>query len=172
MSIYESGEGEGGGAGGSMVEESLTAKGGGGAQIACHPALQQKETQQKLAIVVSLVGGLALLSWALSDAEEAYNPHPITPTTTGPNGEIIFIPEGQARKLSAGMEHAAVALPLDYMVQFDLTPHDALVTEWADIIHFTSTGSKCSRSLCVSFPWLKESGCTDNCCDYGDRVPG
>ena len=70
----------------------------------------------------------------------------------GPNGEIIFIPEGQARKLSAGMEHAAVALPLDYMVQFDLTPHDALVTEWADIIHFTSTGN--------------------NCCDYGDRVPG
>ena len=128
------------------------AKGGGGAQIACHPALQQKETQQKLAIVVSLVGGLALLAWALSDAEEAYNPHPITPTTTGPNGEIIFIPEGQARKLSAGMEHAAVALPLDYMVQFDLTPHDALVTEWADIIHFTSTGN--------------------NCCDYGDRVPG
>ena len=47
---------------------------------------------------------------------------------------------------------AAVALPLDYEVSFELTPDAVKVEDWSSIVHFTATG--------------------ENCCAYGDRVPG
>ena len=44
-----------------------------------------------------------------------------------------------------------VYLPLDYDLGFTITP-TATVGEWANILHLSATGN--------------------NCCEYGDRVPG
>ena len=50
-----------------------------------------------------------------------------------------------------GCFHAVVTLPQDFVLSFEITPHNTQ-EQWAGITHFTSTG--------------------DNCCAYGDRIPG
>ena len=54
-------------------------------------------------------------------------------------------------QLARDNELAPIDLPLDYTVGFTLTPR-AYVGEWANIIHVSATGN--------------------NCCNYGDRIPG
>ena len=60
-----------------------------------------------------------------------------------------------AGRLVRGTELAAAgwdaSLPVDYSVSLSITPDTEIVSEWANIIHFTSTDS--------------------NCCDYGARIP-
>eukprot|EP01052_Picozoa_sp_SAG31_P015233 SAG31_NODE_974_length_10627_cov_11.246201_6_plen_522_part_00 len=54
----------------------------------------------------------------------------------------------------SGGLHTTVYIPLDYRVQFEITPDpSSQVREgWSSIFHFTATGA--------------------NCCEYGDRIPG
>ena len=54
-------------------------------------------------------------------------------------------------RLQRGTELQPTDLPLDYTVGFTITPKE-LVGEWANIIHVSATGN--------------------NCCNYGDRIPG
>ena len=54
-------------------------------------------------------------------------------------------------RLVRGTELPPTDLPLDYTVGFTITPKE-LVGEWANIIHVSATGN--------------------NCCNYGDRIPG
>ena len=54
--------------------------------------------------------------------------------------------------MARGGEHAVITLPTDYTVSFELTPNSDTVAEWANVLHFSATG--------------------ENCCGYGDRIPG
>lgn len=73
----------------------------------------------------------------------------ILPTVTDPDGTVHFITT--PRQISPN-EHAQVALPTDYQVAFDIIPGPTINPGWSNIIHFSATGN--------------------NCCNYGDRVPG
>jgi hypothetical protein len=64
------------------------------------------------------------------------------------DGVINMFPE--ARQIVNGDALAVVNLPLDFSVEFVVTPAGT-VGGWGNIIHFTATGG--------------------NCCGYGDRVP-
>jgi len=55
-------------------------------------------------------------------------------------------------QLEQGGQHAVVNLPTDYSVGFQITPSANIISEWASIVHLSATGN--------------------NCCAYGDRVPG
>jgi hypothetical protein len=66
------------------------------------------------------------------------------------DGAHYFFHDG--RTLAKGTELASVDIPLDYDIGFTVTPAAEAVDGWGDIIHITATG--------------------DNCCEYGDRVPG
>ena len=70
------------------------------------------------------------------------------PTTTDADGTVHFQADGQLQK----REHDAVTLPTDYQVKFTIIPGPTVNPDWSNIIHFSATG--------------------DNCCNYGDRVPG
>jgi hypothetical protein len=48
--------------------------------------------------------------------------------------------------------HAVITVPLDYVITVTITPGMQLVEAWSGIFHITATG--------------------DNCCEYGDRIPG
>lgn len=48
--------------------------------------------------------------------------------------------------------HAVVTVPLDYILSLTITPSSQLQAEWSGIFHITATGN--------------------NCCEYGDRIPG
>ena len=69
------------------------------------------------------------------------------------DGATYFIrnPSG-AVPLARGGEHAVIDLPTDYAVGFQVTPSSSVVDGWSNIIHLTATG--------------------ENCCNYGDRIPG
>eukprot|EP01045_Picozoa_sp_COSAG04_P012722 COSAG04_NODE_868_length_9754_cov_10.610254_6_plen_1356_part_00 len=54
--------------------------------------------------------------------------------------------------LVRGTELDPIDLPLDYTLGFTLTPGSTVVGEWANIVHISATGN--------------------NCCNYGDRIPG
>ena len=65
------------------------------------------------------------------------------------DGVITMFPE--ARQIENGDPIAVINLPLDFSVQFDVTPAGS-VGGWGNIIHFTADGG--------------------NCCGYGQRIPG
>lgn len=48
--------------------------------------------------------------------------------------------------------HAVVTVPLDYILSLTITPSSQLASDWTGIFHITATGN--------------------NCCEYGDRIPG
>ena len=56
------------------------------------------------------------------------------------------------QQLEAATELQQIDIPLDYDLGFVLTPGETTNEGWANIIHVTATGN--------------------NCCDYGDRIPG
>ena len=56
------------------------------------------------------------------------------------------------QQLVADHELQQLDIPLDYDLGFTITPAADTVSEWANIIHVSATG--------------------ENCCDYGDRIPG
>ena len=66
------------------------------------------------------------------------------------NGATYLITDEQ--QLEASTELQQIAIPLDYDLGFVLTPGETTVEGWANIIHVTASGN--------------------NCCDYGDRIPG
>ena len=43
-------------------------------------------------------------------------------------------------------------IPLDYRISFEITPQNRVQEGWSNIFHITATGQ--------------------NCCNYGDRIPG
>ena len=55
-------------------------------------------------------------------------------------------------QLDKEIVHNIVALPTDFTIGIDITPGDTMTANWGNILHFTATGN--------------------NCCDYGDRIPG
>lgn len=82
-------------------------------------------------------------------APGAANPTlPVLRTTTDPDGTVHF--DAATGQLTP-REHDMVSLPLDYSVQFDITPGPTVVDQWSSIVHFSATGG--------------------DCCNYGDRVP-
>ena len=64
-------------------------------------------------------------------------------------GATYLITEEQA--LAQATELQSVDIPPDYDLGFTITP-TGIVEEWASIVHVTASG--------------------ENCCDYGDRIPG
>lgn len=156
MSIY--GDAEGGGESLSSVPKS---EGGlAGASTTClGQDLSDEKTRNKVGggiavavVVVMLYAFFSDFQWESGAGGSGAPAHHVMPTTVGANGETVFIPPGSPRKLAAGMEHASVNVPLDYQIDFELVPGPSIVADWSNIIHLTSTG--------------------ENCCDYGDRVPG
>ena len=61
-------------------------------------------------------------------------------------------PPMQLQKAHNGGIHAVMNIPADYTLQFDLTPGPSMVPGWSSIVHISATGN--------------------DCCAYGDRVPG
>ena len=66
--------------------------------------------------------------------------------------KTYFLRPGVMIPLAQSAQHAVIDLPTDYEVSFDITPSSDLVGSWGNIIHLTATGN--------------------NCCAYGDRIPG
>ena len=64
----------------------------------------------------------------------------------------FFIRESAPVPLVQGTQHAIIHVPADYAVGFQITPNDNILSVWGNIVHLTATG--------------------ENCCNYGDRVPG
>ena len=168
MSIYEDspaadgtapGGGGGGGASKSSMAEELSGSSGAKDSMCLGQDFSDEATQKKVGGVTAVAVVLLIIyafasdfEWETSSSQPPSAQHGVVPTTTGANGEIVFIPPGNMRKLSAGMEHASVAVPLDYQIDFDLVPGPTIIDDWSNIIHLTATGQ--------------------NCCEYGDRVPG
>lgn len=48
--------------------------------------------------------------------------------------------------------HTIQNIPLDYRISFEINPHQSVESGWSNILHVTATGQ--------------------NCCAYGDRLPG
>ncbi len=150
MSIY--GDAEGGG-------ESLTEAAAKGPQ---RPAIQldmSDETKKKIGGVAGVCLVIFLIFWVATPSatpsassctheEAAAAAARRMPTTTDADGTVHFAADGQLQK----REHDAVTLPMDYQVKFTITPGPTVKDDWSNIIHFSATG--------------------DNCCNYGDRVPG
>ena len=55
-------------------------------------------------------------------------------------GAIHFIDSQAAIPLAKGKTHAAVDLPENFEVGFEITPQKTPVKTWSNIIHFTGTG--------------------------------
>lgn len=73
--------------------------------------------------------------------------------TLGPQSPAQATPIRQfsATNTFGGGAHAVLNIPLDYRFTFKITP-TGIHPEWSNIFHITATGQ--------------------NCCNYGDRVPG
>lgn len=147
MSIY--GDAEGGG-------ESLSDAAAG--KPTARPAVQlnmTEEQKKKAAVGGGAVLVIILLLWMMapdkptcSEEEAAAAAAQRMPVTVDADGTVHFQADGKLQK----REHDAVTLPLDYQVKFTITPGPTVVSDWSSIVHFSATGN--------------------NCCDYGDRVPG
>ena len=69
------------------------------------------------------------------------------------NGATYFInnPSGPQPLAQSG-EHAVVPVPADYVIGFEIIPEAEVLDTWGSILHLSATGN--------------------NCCSYGDRIPG
>lgn len=66
------------------------------------------------------------------------------------DGATYFITD--ARPLVQGTELQPIDIPLDHDIGFTITPNEATEEGWSSIIHISASG--------------------ENCCNYGDRIPG